>query len=135
MIRRIFRIFLFAVCVALMHAAAYAQPETAVQANAAGSSSSENAPDVYEDQGRRDPLWPLVTTSGMIINYDKDLFASDLTLEGIMLEPGGNLAIINGMIVGEEDTIGMYVVQKIEPNAVILLRGDESVTLKLKKEE
>lgn len=124
MTRRISKIFSFAVCAALMNAAAYAQPGTSAQEN-----------DVYADQGRRDPLWPLVTTSGMIINYDKDLFASDLTLEGIMLEPAGNLAIINGMIVGEQDTIGMYVVQKIEPNAVILLRGDESVTLKLKKEE
>lgn len=91
---------------------------------------------VYDDHGKRDPFWPLVTSSGMIVNYDKEVFASEMVLEGVMLEPtGANLAIINGMVVTENDSIGMYVVQKIEANAVILLRGDETVTLKLKKEE
>ena len=55
---------------------------------------------VYDDHGKRDPLWPLVSSTGSIINYDKEFQASDLKIEGVILGVNGqNLAIINGQIV------------------------------------
>jgi len=90
----------------------------------------------YDDHGRRDPFWRLVTGTGTIVSFEQDIISSDLVLEGIMTGEGGkNVAIINGMIVESLDRIGMFVVQDIQPDAVILRKGLENVTLKIKKEE
>jgi len=90
----------------------------------------------YDDHGRRDPFWRLVTGTGAIVSYEQDIISSDLVLEGIMTGEGGkNIAIINGRIVESLDRIGMFVVQDIQPDAVILRKGLENVTLKIKKEE
>lgn len=92
---------------------------------------------VYDDHGRRDPFWSLVDAQGIIINYDKkDLAITDLLLEGIMMgHAGDNLAIVNGNIVRTGDTIGAFVVERIDFNAVFLKRGPERFSLRLKKEE
>lgn len=99
--------------------------------------AQQDVPFVYKDRGKRDPFWPLVNAGGAIVNYaDEDLLLTDLNLEGIMTgEAGENIAIINGTIVKENDKVGLYVIKTIEPYAVVLLKGDETFTLKLKKEE
>jgi len=43
---------------------------------------------LYDDHGRRDPLWPLVTSSGAVMNYESEVFVCDLVLEGIIAEAG-----------------------------------------------
>ena len=54
---------------------------------------------VYDDDGRRDPFWQLVSPSGVILNYETDFLITDLALEGIMAgKDGKNFAIINGRI-------------------------------------
>ena len=92
---------------------------------------------VYDDKGSRDPLWPLVGSAGNVITYDtSDYIISDLVLEGIM--SGGSqagIAMINGKIVGVNDKIGQYVVVQIEKEMVLLKKGDQTYTLRLKKEE
>ena len=91
---------------------------------------------LYDDHGKRDPLWPLVTTSGAIMNYETEVFVSDLVLEGIIVgEDGTNLAIINGVIVKKNDTVGKYSISEISSLAVVLIKGQEKFTLRLKKEE
>ena len=91
---------------------------------------------VYDDHGKRDPLWPLVSSAGNIINYDKEFQASDLKIEGIMLGVNGqNLAIINGQIVRKGDLLGAFAVAEIWENIVILKQGEQTFELKLNKEE
>ena len=90
---------------------------------------------VYNDHGKRDPLWSLVTNSGNIINYDTDLSLSDLTLEGIVVGDKENLAIINGRMVKINDKVGQYFVSIISKNSVILIKDQEKFELKLKKKE
>lgn len=91
---------------------------------------------VYDDHGKRDPVWPLVSSSGSIINYDKEFQASDLKIEGIMLGVNGqNLAIINGQIVKKGDQIGSLVIVEIGKNTVALKQGEQKFALKLNKEE
>ena len=91
---------------------------------------------VYQDHGRRDPMWPLVTSSGAVMSYETEVFVSDMVLEGVIVDPSGqNLAIINGVIVKNSDTIGQYVVRNISPNSVVLMKGQEEFILKLKKED
>jgi hypothetical protein len=91
---------------------------------------------IYNDKGKRDPFWTLLGGRGVIINYDKDILVSDMVVEGVMAEPTGeSVAIINGNIVKLGDKIGLFVVKDIKPTAVILEKGQEIFTLKLKKED
>ena len=91
---------------------------------------------VYDAHGKRDPLWPLVSSTGNIINYDKEFQATDLKVEGIMSGiKGQNLAIINGQIVKKGDQLGSLVVAQIEKDSVILTQGEQKFELKLNKEE
>ncbi len=91
----------------------------------------------YDDHGRRDPLWPLVSPTGNIIDYEKKEFQfTDLKLEGIISGPGDkNLAIINGQILKINDQVGSFVVTNIGKDGVILMKDQREFTLELKKEE
>lgn len=90
---------------------------------------------IYNDQGKRDPFWPLVSLNGSIINYEKDLLISDMILEGIIREEKGkSIAIINGMIVKPNDTIGLFTVKEIDAHSVVLQKGSQTFVLKLKED-
>ncbi len=97
---------------------------------------AEEPPFVYQDHGKRDPFWKLVTPSGAVMNYDTDISISDMLLEGIIAGPeGSNLAIVNNTIVKPNDRIGPFIIEKIENDKVFLRNGDENFVLKLQKEE
>jgi len=98
--------------------------------------AEENEQFVYDDQGRRDPFWRLVSPSGAILNYETDFLITDLALEGIMAgKDGKNYAIVNGRILKAADVIGQFVVERIDDDRVILKKGRQKFELKLKKGE
>jgi hypothetical protein len=102
----------------------------------AGSVCAEEAEFAYDDHGKRDPLWRLVSPSGAIISYETDILVSDMILEGIIYGQGKNsLAIINGEIVEAGAKLGPYIVIAIEEKGVLLKKGQEKFVLNLKKEE
>jgi hypothetical protein len=89
--------------------------------------------DAYDDKGKRDPFWPLLSASGTIINYGEDITPQDMVLEGIMSEGGGQYtAIINGNIVKTGDAIGSFKIDRIEPRTVFFEKGSEKFELNLK---
>lgn len=88
---------------------------------------------VYDDHGKKDPLLSLVSPAGVFLNYDSDFQIYDLSLEGIMEDPSGNLAIINGRIVKEGDQVGNFTVEKITDKTVNLIKGSQNFLLRLKK--
>ena len=91
---------------------------------------------IYDDGGRRDPLWPLVNSNGAILNYESEFLITDLALEGIMAGTDGeNMAIINGRVLKAHDAIGQFVVRKIGDDSIILKKGKQKFELKLKKGE
>ena len=91
---------------------------------------------VYNDKGRRDPLLRLVTSDGVVMNYDADVEISDITLEGIIYDPDGNsMAIVNGRVVRVNDKIGYFTVVEITSEKVVFSKGAEKFELTLKKEE
>lgn len=95
--------------------------------------SQEKSVFAYDDHGRRDPLWPLVTSAGVIMNYETDFLITDLSLEGVVVGSGeGDLAIINGRIVKTNDQIGQFTVLQIERDKVILLKDQQKFELRLK---
>ncbi len=90
---------------------------------------------VYDDHGKRDPFWSLVSSAGSITTYDSDYRISDLQLEGIMTGNDGNLVVINGKIFKIKDMVGEYSVEQITASSVILKKGTQIFELQLKKEE
>jgi hypothetical protein len=89
--------------------------------------------EAYDDKGKRDPFWPLISASGTIINYGEDITPADMVLEGIMSDGGGKYtAIINGNIVKSGDTVGAFKIERIEPNSVLFEKGTEQFELNLK---
>lgn len=98
--------------------------------------ADEKEPFAYDDYGRRDPFWQLVSPSGVILNYETDFLITDLALEGIMAgKDGKNFAIINGRILKATDVIGQFVVERIDDDRIVLKKGKKKFELKLKKEE
>jgi len=96
----------------------------------------EKEPFIYDDQGRRDPFWRLVSPGGVILNYETDFLITDLALEGIMAgKDGENYAIINGRILKATDAIGQFIVERIDDDRIVLKKGRKKFELKLKKEE
>lgn len=91
---------------------------------------------LYNDRGARDPLWPLVSSSGIILNYDTDYLITELSLEGIIVDAHGkNVAIINGQILEEKGQIGQFVVDKISSETVTLNKHGQIFELKVTEEE
>ena len=99
-------------------------------------SFAEDESFVYDSQGKRDPFLRLVSPSGAVLSFDNDLQITDMVLEGIIQDPNGNnLAIINSVVVGPNDKVGLFVVSEVGKDRVVLVKGQESYVLKLKKEE
>ncbi|MGE0269004.1 MAG: hypothetical protein AB7S78_11180 [Candidatus Omnitrophota bacterium] len=97
--------------------------------------AEESAEYKYNDNGRRDPFWKLISSSGTINNYEADLMVSDLSLQGIMSGAAGNIAMINGKIVKVDDKIGQFIITEITDDWVLLQKDQQVFKLKLKKEE
>ena len=90
---------------------------------------------VYDAHGRRDPFWPLVSTSGAILSYHNDLKLDDMVLEGIIYDPKSEkFAIINSRVVKASDDIGGFLVVAVYPDSVVLSKQGQEFTLNLKKE-
>ena len=90
---------------------------------------------IYDPHGARDPFFPLVTQGGAIITYETEFVVSEMALEGIISDGSGRIAIINGNIVESGKKIGLYTVQEIKEDRVILLKDGQTSVLQLKKEE
>jgi len=89
---------------------------------------------VYDEHGKRDPFAPIVSASGVFIAYDADMTATDMSLEGLVIDAkGNNLAIINGKIVKTGDQVGAYTVETVANDHVDLVKGQERLTVRLKK--
>lgn len=98
--------------------------------------AQEKRPFVYDDHGRRDPFWQLVSPTGTVLNYETDFLITDLALEGIMAgTQGENVAIINGRILRIKDAVGQFIVERIYEGSVILKKGKQKFELKLEKGE
>ncbi len=101
-----------------------------------GEAVDEKKPFVYDDHGRRDPFWRLVSPSGAILNYETEFLITDLALEGIMAgEDGNNFAIVNGRILKVNDAIGQFMIERIDDDRIVLKQGKRKFELKLKREE
>lgn len=92
----------------------------------------------YDSKGKRDPFVALVR-DGRLVGSTTEAsprMGSTPLLAGILWDPGGHsIALINDTEVTVGDTIGGYQVAEIRQDAVVLVRGEESVVLQITFEE
>ena len=101
--------------------------------SAAAQAEKEQEP-AYDSLGLRDPMIPLVTTSGLIRKFDVST-RSDLYLEGIIYDNSGNsLAIIDGEIVKAGDIVRGVRILEIQDNGVIIQKDGQLREIKLEEE-
>lgn len=93
-----------------------------------------NAEPEYNSFGRRDPFVPLVgvsaggTKSGLLGILSID----DVDLQGIVVDPGGDEAvIINGDIIKKGETVGRVYIEEVDENAVVIFIDEERFEKKL----
>ncbi|MBI4355350.1 MAG: general secretion pathway protein GspB [Candidatus Omnitrophica bacterium] len=92
------------------------------------------------DEGRRDPFIALVNRDGRYIASVKGPATLGTGIEGVVLEgvlqdPAGAMAIINGEVVRAGDMVDGFFVKTIEPDRVILKVGEKEHTILLIREE
>ena len=104
-------------------------------AAAAFLAQAEEVKSGYDAHGQRDPFEPLITAKGESRDVVAGGPASELVLEGIILDGQGGQAIVNGEVLEPGKTLGEYTVQKIEPDRVVLMKDGQEIELRLKKEE
>lgn len=96
--------------------------------------ADDGKPFVYNENGKKDPFAPLVSTTGVVMTYDSEISSSDMVLEGVVADATGhNLAILNGKIVKTGDKISSYIVGTISVDQIELINGQEHLTVKIKK--
>ncbi|MDP2981585.1 MAG: general secretion pathway protein GspB [Candidatus Omnitrophota bacterium] len=90
----------------------------------------------YDAKSRRDPFIPLISETG---GYASDAYEAsaieDIRLEGIVWDDvNGSIAIINGEIAKEGDSLGSVKILKINKDSVIFDVNGESLKIELNKE-
>ncbi len=90
----------------------------------------------YNAKSKRDPFVPLISETG---EYASDAYEAsaieDIRLEGIVWDDmKGSIAIINGEIAKEGDSLGSVKILKINKDGVIFDINGESVNVELNKE-
>ncbi len=90
---------------------------------------------IYDSQGKRDPMLPLISKEGVILLTKDKVGLSDLYLEGIMYDPGGNsFILVNGKVFKKGDVIDAFKIEEIKEEEVSLSKEDKTYQLKLIKE-
>ena len=90
---------------------------------------------VYDAHKKIDPFWPLVSANGVILTYDNNVTATDIVLQGVVIDSSGdkNIAIINGKVVKIGDKVGVYTIESIANDHVNIINDQEQMMIKLKK--
>ncbi len=81
----------------------------------------------------RDPFMPLIDSYGRVL-IAREIDVEGMSLEGIIYSEENPAAVINGEIIRENETIGDYLVLKIEETRVILSKEGKSYTLNMEVE-
>ncbi|RKY37596.1 MAG: hypothetical protein DRP78_00660 [Candidatus Omnitrophota bacterium] len=90
---------------------------------------------VYDSKGKRDPFSFLVTSDGVLLPGARSgMEIKEINLEGIMWdEKGKSVAIVNGKLVKELDTVCGMRILKIDKESVVIKNKDKVFTIMPKK--
>ena len=91
---------------------------------------------VYSTKNKRDPFIPLVGKGMRLLVPQEAKSIENIVLEGIVFDPEqGSLAIINGEIFKEGDSMGGFILSEVTEKSVILTKDEKDYTVVLVEEE
>ena len=91
---------------------------------------------VYEKGNKKNPFIPIITNDGQLLNIEDEDKEVSFVLEGIIYDKDGNsMAIINGQILGKNDTILDIKIVEVRKDSVVYVKDGEIFILNAKKEE
>ena len=90
----------------------------------------------YAEESGRDPFIPLVNRDGRYLAGVKtaNTGIEGVVFEGVLQDPKGSMAIINGEVVREGETIDGFLVKTISPERVVLKVGEKEYAIPLIQE-
>jgi hypothetical protein len=102
----------------------------------AGFAGGEEVLFEYPSDVDRDPFNPLVNADGML-NIRLVRQEGDLALNGVLYSPTRDqrMAIINGEMLREDDSIGSYIIETIAQDSVVLVKESKKITLRMGGED
>lgn len=91
----------------------------------------------YNHHGKRDPFVPLVGVTARAFESLEDIMSiEDVNLQGIAVDSSGKkVAILNGEMVKEGETVGHLTVKKISKDTITIMIDEEESTLNIYVEE
>jgi len=90
---------------------------------------------VYDAMGKRDPFVPLGSEMKKeVVPILDDITIEGIALEGIVWDEKEPVAIINSTLVTRGQSIGSFILQRIESDKIVLRRGDEEHIIHLIEE-
>ncbi|MBL7155947.1 MAG: hypothetical protein ISS90_02270 [Candidatus Omnitrophica bacterium] len=91
---------------------------------------------IYNNRGRRDPFVPLVgDTSGVVGSLEDVMSIEDVELNGLAsTSTGEKIAILNGEMVKEGQSVGRLTLKKVLDAKVIILIDDVEYELNIQEE-
>jgi type II secretory pathway component PulC len=97
----------------------------------------QNTMPKYEKGLKKNPFIPIITNEGQLINIEDDEDKEvQFNLEGIIFDKEGqSIAIINGQILGKNETILDAKIVDVRKDSVVYVKDGEIFVLNLKKEE
>jgi len=93
---------------------------------------------VYDSHGKRDPFVPLVGSdkAGSAESLEEVMSIDDVYLQGVASDSvGQKIAILNGQMIKEGQTIGRVTVKSISQNKVAILIDDREYELNIYETE
>ena len=91
----------------------------------------------YDSRGKRDPFVPLIGVTLQPVDALSDIVSiEDVKFQGVALDSSGRkIALMNGEMIGQGQTIGRVTVRKIGDKRVTLLLDEEEYILNLDQEK
>jgi ribosomal protein S4E len=103
---------------------------------AAAQDKPKTAMPTYEKGNKKNPFIPIITNDGQLLNIEEENKEVNFVLEGIIYDKEGNsMAIINGQILGKNDTILDAKIVEVRKDSVVYVKDEEIFVLNAKKEE
>jgi len=91
---------------------------------------------IYDSKNKRDPFIPLIGKGMRFLVPQEAKSIENIILEGIVFDPErGSLAIINGEVFKEGDSIGGLILSEVTKKSVVLTKDEKDYTITLIEEE
>ena len=90
---------------------------------------------IYDSKSKRDPFISLIGKKVKLADVDLIDSIKDVRVEGVIIDPKGSAAVVNGQILRIGDYMGGYKLDKVTHYYIIMTRDDKNFKLQFRSEE